>query len=164
MAKSNLKLNVLLKHLDLRNPEIFAALSQTEADRKELERALAYLLPLWVSGTIEGRDQIALMFTFNQHVNIGWSELDQHPELRAKVLASVGLGRVVRHDYQARERRKATTLLDFLSRRYPDIREPEVELWCATNSEADLIALCRDYGMQEDARRVIIDEYRNMVT
>lgn len=164
MATSNLKLNVLLKHLDLRNLEIYAALSQTETDRKELERAFAYLLPLWVSGTVEGRDQIALMFGFNQHVNVGWSELEAHPELRAKVLAAIGLGRVIRHDYQARVRRNTTALLEFLSRRYPDIREPEVSLWCAINSEADLIALCRDYGIQKDARRAIIDDYRNMVT
>jgi hypothetical protein len=157
-------LTMLLKHLDLRNQALYEALRHNEEERKELDRMLAYILPLWMSGATDPKEQIRLALSFNQHVNISWWELDGHPELRAKILAAIGPGRVIRHDFQARTNTKITALKDLLSRLYPDIRQDEVQLWCSKNSEATLIELCSDLGMQEKERDTIITEYRNTVS
>lgn len=164
MAKGRLNLSVILKHLDSNNFEVYECYRQNEADRKEFDRMLAYILPLWMSGVQNGRDQVALTLAFNQHVNIGWRELDGHHELRAKVLAAIGPGKPLRHDFHLREQRKQNALTELLVRRYPDIRKDEVGLWCRRNSEANLIDLARDHGLQQKDIDRILEEYRRVVT
>lgn len=163
MAKTKLNFTIILKHLDLRNLELYEAFRQNAEERKEFDRVLSYVLPLWYSGTVNGDDQISLALTFNRHVNIGWWDLDGHPELRAKVLGAIGLGRVVKHDFHYRDQRRGeNVLLAFLSLRYPDIRKDEIQLWCSTNSEAALTELCLAYGVQEKERIQIIEAYRKV--
>lgn len=164
MAKSRLNLSVLLKHLDQRNLGLYEAFRHDAEDRKELERLLAYVLPLWVAGSDNGRDQIAILIEFNRHVNLNWNELSAHPELRAKVLGSIGLGYQVRHDFHYRPTRQRITVLgDLLTQRYPDIRTDEIRLWCMVNSEANLIELCAHCGVQQHEREPILNEYRKVV-
>jgi hypothetical protein len=159
-----MNLKVILKHLDQRNLQIYEAFRHNEADRKELDQLLAYVLPLWMSGTLNGQDQWFLTKEFNKYINRGWWELDRHPELRAKLLASIGPGHVLQHDYHARARRRTTALMILLERPYPDIRQDEVRLWCAVNSEATLLDMCSNYGIQEKDREPILNEYRNLVS
>lgn len=164
MAKSRLNLSVLLKHLDQRNLGLYEAFRHNSEDRKELDRLLAYVLPLWVAGSDNGRDQIAILIEFNRHINLAWNELNDHPELRAKVLGSIGLGYQVRHDFHYRATRERTTALrELLVQRYPDIRVDEIRLWCAVNSEANLIELCARYGVQQHEREPILNEYRKVL-
>lgn len=165
MANHKLNLSVILKHLDLRNLELYEALRGNDADRKEFEKNLAYILPLWFSGTYSGKDQLTLMLDFNRHVNIDWFNLDGHPELRAKVLGAIGLGRVVKHDFHYRERRASESALTaFLSQRYPDIRKDEIKLWCSINSEGTLIEMCSAWGIQKDEKTNIVEAYRKIVS
>lgn len=160
-----MNLKVILKHLDRRNLEVYEAFRYNGGDRKELDQLLAYVLPLWMSGTLTGHDQFRLMVQFNKHINLCWWELGQHPELRAKMLAVIGPGHVLQHDYHARRpRRQMTALMGLLSRRYQDMREDEVQLWCSVNSEATLLEMCREYGVQEQDRESILIEYRNLIS
>lgn len=161
MATKGPPLNVLLKHFDTNNMEIWETFRHNETDRKELERNLAYMLPLWMSGCANARDQINTTMAFNKHINLDWKQLDGHPELRAKVLAAIGLGKQVRHDFMMRSvRGKLTSLGELLLRRYPDIRQDEILLWCRVNTEPALIELCRDYGLQSKEQEAVLNEYR----
>jgi hypothetical protein len=163
MANS-LSISVLLKNLDINNMELYEAFRHDEITRKELERSLAYMLPVWVSGCALGSDQIPVMLAFNKHVNLNWKDLDSHPELRAKVLATVGLGREIRHDFMMRQPRpKQTALMELLRQKYMDIRKDEVVLWCRKNSEQDLFQLCGDHGVQAKDRELILSEYRKLL-
>jgi hypothetical protein len=165
MARTKLNIGVILKHLDLQNLELYAALRQNEEERKEFDRVLAYALPMWFAGTFNGDDQINLMLDFNRHVNIEWRNLDGHPELRAKVLGAIGLGHVVKHDFHFREPEKRVgALTALLMRQYPDIRKDEVTLWCSVNSEATVIELCSLWGVQDTEKQTIIDAYRKIVS
>lgn len=159
-----MNLKAILRNLDLRNLEIYEALRHNETDRKELEQRLSYVLPLWMCGTLNGRDQLELMINFNRHINLDWLELQGHPELRAKVLAAIGLGKVVQHDYHTRKQRRMSALMGLLSEAYPDIRQDEVQLWCSINSEAALIELCADHGTQDAERQAIVTEYRELTS
>ncbi len=163
MAKLNL--SVILKHLDLRNLELYEALRGNEEERKEFERVLAFVLPLWYSGMFGGEDQLNMMIDFNRHVNIDWWNLDRHPELRSKVLGAIGVGRVIKHDFHYRERRPSGTALEaLLMQQYPDIRKDEIMLWCSINSEATLIEMCSSWGVQEDDKKSVIDAYRKVIS
>jgi len=163
MAKTKLNFGVILKHLDLRNLELYEAFRSNEDERKEFDRVLTYVLPLWYSGVFSGEDQLNLMLKFNRHVNVDWWATDGHPELRAKVLGAIGLGHSVKHDFHYREpQRRENALMGLLSQKYPDIRKDEVQLWCSVNSEANLIELCSDYGVQETERDQIVEQYRKI--
>jgi hypothetical protein len=165
MAKTKLNFGIILKHLDLKNLELYEAFRNNQEERKEFERVLSYVLPLWYSGVFGGEDQFNLMMKFNRQVNIDWWSLDGHPELRAKVLGAIGLGHVVKHDFHYHEpQRKENALMALLMECYPDIRKDEVQLWCSVNSEAVLFELCSNYGVQEKEKEQIIDQYRKAVT
>lgn len=162
MAKLNL--TVLLKHFDLKNMSVYEAYKSNDAERKELEQMLQYILPLWVSGVATAREQIEILFNFNEHINEGWWELGKHPELQAKLLASIGLGKQVKHDFQYRHKKNNTNKLnEFLRLRYPDVRIDEIRLWCLTNSEKVLSSLLDDYGIQNSEQTIILSEYRKVL-
>jgi hypothetical protein len=165
-AKFKINLNVVLKHLDRHNLEIYEAFKHKEVERKELDRLLGYVLPIWVSGIASSREQYDMVFQFNEQVNLGWNELKDHPELRLKVLASIGPGKEVRHDFHMRDQKPKpyANLTALLTRRYPDIRPDEIGLWCSVNNETGLIELCDRYGVQVKERDAIFSEYRRAVS
>jgi hypothetical protein len=161
---SILNLTVLLKHLDLQNLSIYEANYQDEAKRKELERMLQYILPLWVAGVGNAREQLQILFPFNQHINQNWWELKNHPELQAKLLASIGLKKQLNHDFQYRGKKTNINRLDtFLRKHYNGIRRHEIEVWCRLNSEKILLSLLDDYGVQNNERESILAEYRKCI-
>ena len=165
MAKTKLNFTIILKHLDLKNLELYEVFHHNAEERKEFDRVLSYVLPLWFSGTFNGDDQINMMLSFNRYVNIDWWNLDAHPELRAKVLGAIGLGHVVKHDFHFREpQRRESALTALLTQQYPDIRKDEVLLWCSINSEAALTELCSMWGVQDTEKESIIETYRKMVS
>lgn len=163
MAKK-LNFGIILKHLDLKNLELYEAFRPSQEERKEFDRALAYILPLWFSGILSGEDQISMMLNFNRYANIDWWNLEGHPELRAKVLGAIGPGHAVKHDFHHRApQRRESALTAFLEQRYPDIRKDEITVWCSRNSEAALVELCAAWGIQDKEKEEIIEEYRKMV-
>jgi hypothetical protein len=144
--------------------EVYEALKHNEEDRKELESVLHYLLPLWYCGLNDAQDQLNMMINFNRQINIDWVLLNEHPELRTKILAAIGLGHVARHDFHYRKQKKSISpLKSFLEQKYPDIKDDEIELWCHMNSETSLIDLCSIYGIQEKERTEIINCYRDIL-
>jgi hypothetical protein len=164
MVDYKININVVLKHLDAHNLEVYAAFRHQEAERKELDRMLGYILPIWSAGIASALEQYEMIFRFNEQVNLGWQELKDHPELRAKVLAVIGPGKVVRHDFHPRKiAAHETQLGGLLALRYPDIRKDEIGLWCAVNTEVALLELCDRYGVQIKERDGIISEYRRAV-
>ncbi len=164
MAANQINLQTVLKHLDLGNLNLYASYARREEDRKELDRMLSFIIPLWVSGCVNHAEQFNVMLAFNEHINLSWWELEGHPELRAKVLAAIGLGKVVRHNYHYRGRMRQTGLTELLAYRYPDIRKDEVYLWCSINTEATLIEMCQNHGVQEAEREPILTEYRSLLS
>jgi hypothetical protein len=164
VPKYLLNIHTILKHLDLNNFGVYKVIKPNQEERKELDRALSYILPVWMAGCTSNTDQFHLMKRFNKHVNHSWWELEKHPELRAKVLAAIGPGRMVKHDLHLRPHPQQTALTGFLSNRYPDIRKDEVFLWCMTNSEAILIEMCKDYGVQGEDQEKLLGEYRSLVS
>jgi hypothetical protein len=163
-TKHQINLNVVLRALDTHNMELYTAFKHKEVERKELERLLGYMLPVWMSSIENSQDQYEMVLRFNEFVNLNWSELKGHPELQAKVLAAIGTGKVVRHDYHMRKQSTVQTKLsDLLLQKYPDIRSEEIGLWCAVNNEAALRELCERYGVQSTERDTIFAQYRRVV-
>jgi len=164
MATKQINLHTVLKHLDLRNLNLYRSYSRRQEDRKEFERMLSFVLPLWMSGCVNHIEQFKLMLDFNEHINLSWWELEGHPELRAKLLAAIGLGKEVRHNFHFRRRGRQTGLTELLAYRYPDIRKDEVYLWCSINTEAILLEMCQNHGVQETERETILNEYRSLLS
>lgn len=165
MPTNKINLDVVLKHIDANNLGIYAAFAHQEVERKEVDTLLGYILPLWVSGIASNDAQYDMIMRFNEQVNLRWNELKDHPELRMKVLAAIGTGRTVRHQFHKRDNVAShTNLTALLRRRYPDIRREEIALWCSVNNEAQLVEFCDEYGVQEKERDVIVNEYRRAVS
>lgn len=165
MPANKINLDVVLKHLDTNNLEIYSAFAHQEVERKELDTLLGYVLPVWMSGIASNGEQYEMILRFNEHVNQRWNELKDHPELRMKVLAVVGPGRPVRHQFHRRDAVAThANLTTLLRQRYPDIRKEEVALWCSVNNEAQLGEFCDEHGVQEKERDVIVNEYRRAVS
>ena len=156
---------LVLKHLDAQNMEVYNAFAENEVERKELDNLLGYLLPLWFTGISGSADQFQMVLQFNEHANTSWNELKDHPELRAKLLAALGLGKTVQHEFHKRDiSRSPKQLTALLTTRYPDIREEEIALWCSVNNETAVKELCDQYGLQEKDRDAIVAEYRKVLT
>lgn len=163
--KTQLPIMPILKVLDQKKFGLYKAFTTDESERKELERLIGYLLPIWMSGAVDDADHARMIVRFNRIANEGWFAFRNHPELQAKILACVGVGREVRHSfYKVARSTPSPKLTELLQERYRDIRRDEIRLWCQKNSEADVAELAAASGRQNDDVKAIVEEYRRLVT
>lgn len=145
-----LNLFMVLSYFDRNNMEVYSALREDENMQKELQKNLNWMLPQWMSGCHNDEEHRALVDKFNEMCNEKWFDLYQYPELQAKLLACCGLGKKVKHRFFKPSRARSTNkILDFLSHKYPDIREEEAVLWCKHNDVSSMKKLAQLLGYQE---------------
>ena len=161
-SKHQLNLPKLLDRLDMRDYTLYDVLSADEADRKEFERLLGFLLPSYMAGAKNDTDHAALVREWSS-IDINWRGLGKHPALRAKLLASMGLGKRVRHHLDLYSKSSVSALVEFLNTVYPGIRMTEIRSWCRRNSEADLIELATRRGIQKEDLAKLVNEYGRFV-
>jgi DNA-binding HxlR family transcriptional regulator len=163
--KKQLPIQAILRVLDQRKFNLYSALAKDESDRKELERMLGYILPRWMSGAVNEEDHQRLIIRFNRLANLGYHTLSKHPELQAKLLATVGLGREVKHNFFKANRASKTPLLDKLLRQqYPDLRKEEMRLWCRLNGASDIKRIAEACSWSEEDVEAVVGEYKKTVT
>ena len=98
MADS-LNIFLVLEYLDENNMELYEAVKDDENLLKDLEKNIGWLIPQWFTGSPNEDVHRALILSFNELCNVGWHNFYKHPQLQAKLLASAGLGKSVRHKF-----------------------------------------------------------------
>lgn len=139
----------VLGYFDEGNMEVHQALREDPGMLKELEKALPWVLPQWMTGATQDAAHAELVDNFNLMCNEGWFDLYGHTELQAKLLAACGTGRKVRHKFfKPTKAKNLQKMTEFLGHKYQDIREEEVELWCHLNDATSVTDLAASLGFQ----------------
>lgn len=125
----------LMAALDLRDQKFYENL-----DEKERKAVNLYMAQRWASqveGTQEVQEHYLLMV--NDLSNIDFvATTSAHEELRWKVLALVGLGRKLRHEFIPPRGRKKDRLYEWLVELFPQLSDEEIELFRTVNEDTDL--------------------------
>lgn len=158
---AKLDIFTLLEFLDQRNLNVYEALAEDPEVQREFEKNLGWLLPQWMTGASNDAAHRELVLRFNETCNVGWFEFNDHPELRAKLLAAVGLGKKTNHKFfKPGVKTKRDKLIDFIAQSYPDFRPEQLGLWCKTNSLDDLMELTEAAGLQKSEQDDLIQAYK----
>ncbi len=151
MAKPQLDLFLVLKHLDSRDFTVYEQLSEDPEIRKELETQIGWLIPQWMTGGVTEAGHRAMVAEFNTKANSVWGVLGKHPELRTKLLAACGLGQPMKHRFiKPKGVKRKDPLFDMVLELYPDARQDEVALFLKETSRETVIDLCKSLGYQKD--------------
>lgn len=163
MASYKFDLFVVLEYLDNNSFEVYEELSQDEVLLSEYEKALGWILPLWMLGSSRNSDHAALIENFNRNCNGVWLDLKDHPRLRSKLLATCGLGRKTNHKFfKAAAPKYDNEVYRILRRLYPDMLTEEGELWVRKNEPKQFEELVRMMGLQETDIKEVKKVYTKM--
>ena len=158
-----LDLFALLKTLDQRNFDVYQSVCEDEEIKKELDSLSGWMLPIWMTGTDSIIQAIKLTERFNDKANCVWDSLNEHPELRVKLMASCGLGEYTKHKFFKRTAAKYNSgVYKLLMISYPDIRREEVDMWVGNNDTNDLKQLATDSGYQAQEIKDLVKVFNKM--
>ena len=89
------------------------------------------------------------------------SQLTKHPELQYLILASMGIGGKIRHEWiKAPNSKKVNTkITDVLRRYYPSISNDEMQLFIDINDADSLLEIGKMLGLQKDE----MNEYKKEI-
>ena len=149
----------VLSYMDENNLGVYAALRDDPEMQKEFERNVSWMLPQWMAGSTNDDDHAALVENFNVLCNDMWFELYGHPELQAKLLACCGVGKTKHKYFKPAKITNLGKMLAFLSHKYVDICEEEVELWVRRSEKADMVQLAEYLGFQKEQVKDLAKAY-----
>ena len=144
-----LDINVITPYLDEGEMGLYAELSEDPDVLKQFQQQLRWMLPQLMSTSTAAAKHRQLTDNVNRFANVGWFELYYHPELQAKLLAACGVGKTRHKFFRARKKVSLRLIRELLERKYEDIRDNQVELWCRKHDRDDLILLAQSMGYQE---------------
>lgn len=148
-TKSTFDLFGTLRSLDSGDLTVYEASCNTDAEHKDFDREVGWMLPQWMSSATNPKQQSQLIVNVNK-VAVLWGALNSHPQLRTQLLATCGLGRTTKHRFpRAKKSASYGSLHKLLLQVYPDVNPEEVELWCKNNNIKDVEELARTYGLQD---------------
>jgi len=151
MAKPQIDLFLILRHLDSRDFTVHEQLSGDPEVLKEFETQIGWLIPQWMLGGVTEAGSRKMISEFNAKANQVWGALSKHPELRAKLLASCGLGQPMKHKFiRPKGIKKKDPLFDMVLELYPDARVDEVALFLKDTGREEILELCKSLGYQKD--------------
>jgi len=163
MSAYKFDLFVVLPELDQNNYNIHEELQENPTLLVEYEKALGWILPLWMIGSSRNDDSAEMLTRFNDSCNQLWYPLKDHPKLRSKLLAGVGLGRRTNHKFvKAAVGKYENEVIRFIREMYPDARQQEIELWIRMNEPAVLKELAELKGWQVADLKELTKVYKKM--
>lgn len=161
-TKSSFDLFGTLRDLDSGNLSVYEDKCTTEEERKDFNKEVGWMLPQWMSSANNPKQQIQLLLNMSK-VATSWGSLNNHPQLRAQLLATCGLGQSTKHRFpKAKKAVGYGALHKLLLKSYPDIRLSEVELWCKSNDIKDVERLAGYHGLQIKELEPIIKVYKKI--
>jgi len=164
-VKRKVDLFVVLEGLDRRNMKLYDEIAVDAEARKELDREIGYMLPIWMTGAARNDDHMALIDRFNACCNLHWFKLYGNPRMQLRLLAHIGLGRKVAHRFnKVKAAPRSTALFDLLSLTHPDIRGQEVRIWVSKNTVEDVEELARGHGWTDEQVEKVLKNYKEMRT
>lgn len=163
MTSTKFDLFVVLEALDANDRSVYEQLASDPIILAEYEKALGYILPLWMIGSSSNESHAELIKRFDRDCNLVWYQIKDHPILRSKLLACCGLGRRVDHKFFKSSLPKYDNdIYRFLASLYPDIRRSEAETWIRTNEPKVFKKMVEDRGAQQDEVKELVKLYRKM--
>jgi hypothetical protein len=136
-----------MKQLDRKNRKFYDEL--TPEERKKFG-----LFPLirWASTVQADADiQAYYIMSTNENFNKNFFALNKHPKLQwlCATAVSPGVG-TFRHDWISHKKQTTATKTErFLRSVYPQLKDDEIELLQAINTEQDIKQLARDHGWDD---------------
>ncbi len=163
MAKSSFDLFGTLRALDRGDLSVYESSCNSDQERKDFDKEVGWMLPQWMSSATNPKQQEALIQRMGR-ASVYWGSLNNHPQLRAQLLATCGLGKTTKHRFP-RAKRTASygALHKLLLMVYPDVNLSEVELWCKNNNINDVELLARTYGLQDKELDPIMKAFKKII-
>lgn len=122
---SNYKLDMfkeVLPNLDRRNLNFFSTLDEDQ------QKGFAAVVAMRFMSSTSSNPDWHLIAT-NQRANVYLYEMQKHPELQWKLLASNGLGSKIQHSWIGNAKKLNTTILqDFVLRYWPHVNRIETDI------------------------------------
>jgi hypothetical protein len=147
-AAYKLPIDQVLAAVDQRNGEYYNKLS--DEDRKALS---TYMIQRWASQVQGSRDvQEHYLITVNDLSNIDYNATrSTHEEMRWRVLALVGLGQKLRHEFIPPKGAKKDKLSLWLIEQFPHLGDEEIELFRNLNDPSVLedMAIAKNTGEKQ---------------
>lgn len=160
MSSYKFDIFVALEFLDQNSFEVYEELSKDENLRDQYEKALGWILPLWMIGASRDSDHAKLIERFNRDCNNVWLDLKAHPSLRSKLLAGCGLGRKTNHKFfKAAAPKYDNEIYRIIRQMYPDMTIDEGQLWVRKNTPSDFKELLEMMGTQSAESKTLATAY-----
>ncbi len=129
--------------LDRRDKKFYGRLNDEQ--KKDIS---IWTLTRWMSSTI--RDADYQLSNVNTICNVHSKVLTKHKELQWMLLAVSGTGKAERHEWIAPPRGiKKNKLEEIILQHFPSLRDDELELFMAVNSNDDLEQFFKDNGFDD---------------
>jgi len=152
MAQAKLQIKDILAAIDMNAKSVWKELSLEE--RKSVS---FWLLNRYVSAVQgSGEDQELAVFKTNEYYNkhfntIGVGKENGHQELMWQLLCMSGAwGKIKFHPYIGFKKKPGSnnTILKFLEKMYPNMKQNEVELLASISTKKELKALAEEHGIE----------------
>jgi hypothetical protein len=143
-AKFQLPIEQVMAAVDLRKGDYYSKLD--DEGRKALSTYMAQRWASQVQGTRDVQEEYLL--NVNDYSNIDYiATTSAHEELRWRVLALVGLGVKLRHEFVPPKAQKKDKLTAWLIEQFPNLGDEEIELFRSLNGEDVLEGIAKSQNM-----------------
>lgn len=161
MAAFKVNLTALLDELDKNSLTVYEEVTQDEELKKEIDKALDYTLPLWMTGSTNDLTHRQLILSFDAIANIGWFALRDRQELRMKLLGCIGTGRTVRHKFinSSSAKKAFSNLQRVMMSIYADASSDDLPGWIKGFSDEEFKTLLGQLGYQGDEQKDLLKEF-----
>jgi hypothetical protein len=144
-AAYKLPIEQVMSAVDLRKGDYYSKLSP-----EDLKALSTYMVQRW-SSQVQGDREIQehYLTTINDLSNLDYIATgSEHDELRWKVIALVGLGQKMRHEFIPPKGAKKDKLTQWLVEQFPSLSDDEIELFRELNGDAFLadMAIAKNMG------------------
>lgn len=98
----------------------------------------------------------------NELANIGFWDIQAHPELQYKLTAAVGVGSKQEHHWldMPAKRKKHTKLGELVRLKYNDANDMEIQLFLTLSTKQDIINLCKDAALDDKETAELLKEFK----
>lgn len=156
MAERKLDIFQLLRATDQCDGNWFE--KQPEDVKKEFAPVVAIR---WASTVNDGPEAVYMLWIINERVNVHLFDLNKHPELLYRLMATCGLGKPLRHQWLAPHKRKGegNKAFELLADYYPEANTDELEFLMSMHTKTSFSQFVNDCGMQPVDAKDIMKSY-----